>query len=91
MMLPWPAMSRGTDATVPRPPGLVSVMVAPAKSSGMRRLLRALSTADSYAAWNAAKSIVSARWMTGTTRPLLPSFRCTSTARPSPMPSGCTR
>ena len=91
MMLPWPAMSRGTDATVPSPPGLVSVMVAPAKSSGMRRLVRAFSTAASYAAWNPAKSIVSARWMTGTTSPRLPSFRCTSTARPSPMPSGCTR
>src|ERR671921_864912 len=29
MMLPWPAINRGTEATVPRPPGLVSVMVAP--------------------------------------------------------------
>ena len=36
MMLPWPAMSRGTEATVPRPPGLVSDIVAPAKSSGMQ-------------------------------------------------------
>ena len=47
MMLPWPAMSRGTEATVPRPPGLVSDIVAPAKSSGMRRLVRALSTSAS--------------------------------------------
>jgi hypothetical protein len=47
MMLPWPAMSRGTEATVPRPPGLVSDIVAPAKSSGMSRLFRALSTSAS--------------------------------------------
>ena len=38
-----------------------------------------------------AKSIVSARLMTGTTRPRLPSFRWTSTARPSAMPSGASR
>ena len=44
MMLPWPAMSRGTDATVPSPPGLVSDMVAPAKSSGISLLVRAFST-----------------------------------------------
>ena len=47
MMLPWPAMSRGTEATVPRPPGLVSDMVAPAKSSGMSLLVRAFSTSAS--------------------------------------------
>ena len=57
-------------------------MVAPAKSSGMSWLVRAFSTRPSYAAWKAAKSIVSARLMTGTTSPRLPSFRCTSTARP---------
>ena len=47
MMLPWPAMSRGTEATVPSPPGLVSDIVAPAKSSGMSRLVRAFSTSAS--------------------------------------------
>ena len=31
---PCPGISRGTDATVPMPPGLVSVMVAPCMSSG---------------------------------------------------------
>ena len=29
MIVPWPAIRRGTEATVPRPPGLVSVMFAP--------------------------------------------------------------
>ena len=33
-MTPWPGMSRGTDCTVPIVPGLVSVTVVPAKSSG---------------------------------------------------------
>ena len=47
MMLPWPAISRGTEATVPRPPGLVSDMVAPAKSSGISLLVRAFSTSAS--------------------------------------------
>ena len=32
-MTPWPGISRGTDWTVPMVPGLVSVMVAPWKSS----------------------------------------------------------
>ena len=34
MMLPWPAMSRGTEATVPSPPGLVSDIVAAGKVVG---------------------------------------------------------
>ena len=38
------------DATVPSPPGLVSDIVAPAKSSGMSLLVRAFSTSPSYAA-----------------------------------------
>ena len=44
MMLPWPAMSRGTDIEVPSPPGLVSVIEPPAKSSGMSLLPRAFAT-----------------------------------------------
>src|SRR3989441_9216211 len=34
MIEPCPFMRRGTEATVPIVPGLVNVMVAPAKSSG---------------------------------------------------------
>ncbi len=44
MIEPWPFMRRGTEATVPIVPGLVSVIVAPAKSSGRSLLVRALST-----------------------------------------------
>ena len=91
MMLPCPAMSRGTEATVPSPPGLVSDIVAPAKSSGISLLVRAFSTTCSYAAWKPAKSIVSAPLMTGTTSPRLPSLRVTSTARPRLIEGGVMR
>ena len=37
MIAPWPAMSRGTLCTVPMPPGFVSVIVVPAKSSAVSR------------------------------------------------------
>src|SRR3989442_3309078 len=40
MIEPWPFMRRGTEATVPIVPGLVSVIVAPAKSSGSSLLVR---------------------------------------------------
>ena len=46
-IVPWPAMSRGTEAVVPRVPGLVSVIVPPARSSGESRLVRAFSTSSS--------------------------------------------
>ena len=47
MIEPWPFMRRGTDATVPIVPGFVRVIVAPAKSSGRSRLVRAFSTSVS--------------------------------------------
>ena len=46
-IVPWPAMSRGTEATVPSPPGFVSWMVPPVKSSGISLLVRAFSISDS--------------------------------------------
>ena len=39
---PWPGISRGTDCTVPIVPGLVSVTVAPGKSSTVSLLVRDL-------------------------------------------------
>ncbi len=42
MMVPWPAVSRGTEWLVPMVPGLVSEIVVPAKSSAVSELLRAL-------------------------------------------------
>src|SRR2546423_647848 len=91
MIEPWPFMRRGTEATVPMVPGFVSVMVAPAKSSGRSLLPRAFSMSDSYVAWKVAKSIRSACLMTGTTRARLPSFFSTSTARPRFTPCGSKR
>lgn len=41
MMAPCPTISRGTECTVPRVPGLVSEMVTPAKSSAVSLLSRA--------------------------------------------------
>ncbi len=36
--MPWPVISRGTEATVPSPPGLVSVMFAPSEVVGGERV-----------------------------------------------------
>src|SRR5688500_20128100 len=56
-MVPWFGIRRGTLAVVPSVPGLVSVIVAPAKSSGDSLFVRAFSTTSSYRAWKAAKSM----------------------------------
>ena len=47
MMQPWPGISRGTECTVPMPPGLVSEIVVPAKSSAVSAPARALRTTSS--------------------------------------------
>jgi hypothetical protein len=52
MIEPWPCMSRGTEATVPIVPGLVSVIVAPVYASGRSLPSRAPATSRSYSAWN---------------------------------------
>ena len=46
-IVPCPGMRRGTLAVVPSVPGLVSVIVAPAKSSGDSLFVRAFSTSSS--------------------------------------------
>ncbi len=43
-IVPWPVISRGTDAIVPIPPGLVSDTFAPTRSSAVSVLVRAFST-----------------------------------------------
>ncbi len=57
-IVPWPCMSRGTEWTVPMVPGLVRLIVVPAKSSTPSLPPRALRTRSSYVAQNCAKSIV---------------------------------
>ena len=47
MIAPWPRMSRGTECTVPMPPGLVREIVLPWKSSAASLLSRARLTTSS--------------------------------------------
>ena len=44
MIVPWPCISRGTEWLVPSVPGLVRVIVVPAKSSAVSAPVRALCT-----------------------------------------------
>ena len=46
-MQPAPWVSRGTECSVPMPPGLVSEIVVPAKSAAVSLLLRARATTSS--------------------------------------------
>ena len=72
-------------------PGLVSEIVVPWKSSTVSLLSRALRTMSSYAVQNAAKSIVSAALIDGTSSWRVPSGFCMSMARPRLMWAGVTR
>ncbi len=47
MMAPWPDCRRGTEWLVPMPPGLVSEIVVPAKSSAVSLLFLAFLTMSS--------------------------------------------
>ena len=91
MMAPWPPISRGTECSVPRPPGLVSDRVVPAKSSAVSLFARALRTSSSYAATKSPKCIVSACLMEGTSSARVPSGFGRSIARPRFTWPGCTR
>src|SRR3954447_17100313 len=82
MMAPWPAISRGTEWTVPMVPGLVRLIVVPAKSSAVSLPVRALRIRSSYAAQKREKSTVSAFLMFGTTSEREASSLARSTARP---------
>src|SRR3954447_3578283 len=82
MMAPWPAINRGTEWTVPMVPGLVRLIVVPAKSSAVSLPVRALRIRSSYAAQKREKSTVSAFLMFGTTSEREPSSLARSTARP---------
>src|SRR5215217_8915342 len=61
MIAPWPCIRRGTEWFVPMVPGLVKVMVVPAKSSRVSELALAFLTISSYAVQNWAKSSRSQR------------------------------
>ena len=90
MMAPWPCISRGTEWLVPMVPGLVSVIVVPAKSSTVSWSARAFLTISSYAAQNWAKSSVSQLLMLGTSSWRVPSGLGMSIARPRLTCAGTT-
>ncbi len=80
-MTAWPGIRRGTDWTVPIPPGLVRLMFAPWKSSTVSLLVLTLRMISSYAARKPLKSSVSHSRITGTSSVRLPSGFSLSTAR----------
>ena len=90
-MHPCPGSSRGTECSVPIVPGLVRLIVVPAKSPTVSLPLRALRTVSSYAVQNWRKSIASAALMLGTSSCRDPSSLRTSMARPRLTCSGSTR
>ena len=90
-MTPWPGIRRGTDAVVPRVPGLVSEIVVPSKSETSSFPARARATTSSEAARNCEKLIAPAPLTLGTTRERVPSFFSTSTAMPKLILSRRTR
>ena len=90
-MQPCPTISRGTECSVPIVPGLVRLIVVPAKSSTVSLPVRALRTTSSYAVQNCRKSMASAPLMLGTRSWRVPSSLATSMARPRLTCSGRTR
>ena len=90
MIVPWPCISRGTEWLVPMVPGLVRVIVVPAKSSTVSCPARAFFTICSYAVQNWAKSSVSQLLMLGTSSWRVPSGLGRSMARPRLTCAGTT-
>ena len=81
-IVPWPVISRGTEAIVPMPPGLVSETLAPWRSSAVSLFSRARAIRSLNASRNSGRSGGPASRMTGTISVRLPSFFSTSTAMP---------
>src|SRR5208337_196924 len=81
-MHPWPAISRGTECSVPMVPGLVIVAVVASKLITASLPARARRTTSSYVVQNWRKSISSAALMFGTSSCRVPSAPCTSMASP---------
>ncbi|CAM5472611.1 hypothetical protein SANTM175S_03011 [Streptomyces antimycoticus] len=88
---PCPGISRGTEWTVPMPPGLVREAVTPVKSSIVSLPERARRTMSSYACQNSKKLSVSAFLIAATTSCRSPLGLTRSMARPRLMCSGLTR
>ena len=82
MIALWPASRRGTEATVPIPPGLVRLMLVPWKSSAVSLPSRVFAIRSSKEEWKPAKSRSWEPLIAGTIRLWEPSLRVTSTAMP---------
>ncbi len=82
MIALWPLSSRGTEATVPTPPGLVREMLVPWKSSAVSLFSRVFAISSSKLEWKPAKSSPSDPLIAGTISVCEPSFFSTSTAIP---------
>ena len=82
MIALWPLSRRGTEAIVPTPPGLVSEMLVPWKSSAVSLFSRVFAISSSKFEWKPAKSSESEPLIAGTIRLCEPSFFSTSTAIP---------
>ena len=89
-MQPWPFIRRGTEWTVPMPPGLVSEIVVPWKSAAVSLLARVREMRSSYEARNSSNVSVSARLMLGTRSARVPSGLGRSIAMPRLMCAGAT-
>ncbi len=81
-IVPWPVISRGTEAIVPMPPGLVSETLAPTRSSAVSLFSRARAIRSLKAARKPVKLSRPASRITGTISVRPPSFFSTSTAMP---------
>ena len=81
-IVPWPLMSRGTEAIVPIPPGFVSERLAPCRSSAVSELSRARVIRSLKASRNSGNDSRPASRITGTISVRPPSLRSTSTAMP---------
>ena len=79
---PWPGMRRGTEWTVPSVPGLVMVIVVPARSSAVSLPVRGPVLTGLVGGVELREVSVSACLMFGTTSVRVPSGRSRSTARP---------
>ena len=81
-IVPWPFISRGTEAIVPMPPGLVSETFAPWRSSAVSLFSRALPIRALKASRNCGNVSRPASLITGTISVRPPPFFSTSTAMP---------
>ena len=90
-IVPCPTISRGTDATVPMPPGLVERDVAAGEVVGAERVGAGLLDERVVRVEELLEAQAAGVRITGTISVRVPSFFSTSTARPRLTPPSSTR